>query len=170
MSRIRSARGFTLFEVLIAVTILGILLPILFQLFSGTLRVAKKSKDYTQAIAFAQQKLEELTVMKGAPLELESGEGPNGLFWERIVVPTEPLAEEPLPVEETADVDEDDGEESEEALVTPVAPLYEVTVSVRWNAAPSSPATTLHTLVAFAPPTPTPSDADLDELTDLTAP
>ena len=86
MNRLRATQGFTLFEVLIAVMILGIALPILFQLFSGTLRSVKKSRDYTQAMALAQQKLEELTVMKVPPIEPESGEGPAGLFWDRIVI------------------------------------------------------------------------------------
>lgn len=143
MPRSRSIQGFTLFEVLIAVMILGIALPILFQLFSGTLRSVKKSRDYTQAMALAQQKLEELTVMKGAPLEPESGEGPDGLFWERIVIPTEPLPElliEPLSV---------DGDGNGDAAEIPPAPLYEATVSVRWDADPSAPSTSLHTLVAF---------------------
>ncbi|HIC04089.1 MAG TPA: prepilin-type N-terminal cleavage/methylation domain-containing protein [Nitrospirales bacterium] len=144
MNRVRVTQGFTLFEILIAVMILGIALPILFQLFSGTLRAVKKSQDYTHAIALAQQKLEELMVMRGAPLEPESGEGPDGLYWERVVVPANP-SPDLLPV------DEDDGDEAE--LIS-LAPLYEAIVSVRWDADPSSPSTSLHTLVAFAPALP----------------
>ena len=144
MNRVRASQGFTLFEILIAVMILGIALPILFQLFSGTLRAVKKSRDYTHAITLAQQKLEELTVMKGAPLEPESGEGPDGLFWERVIVPAPPLPDR-LPVDERS---------SDEVVLTPPATLYEATVSVRWDADPSSPSTSLHTLVAFAPAPP----------------
>jgi general secretion pathway protein I len=151
MPRIRSTQGFTLFEILIAVMILGIALPILFQLFSGTLRAVKKSRDYTQAMALAQQKLEELTIMKAAPMETESGESPDGLFWERILVPTDSLPDL-LPV------DKDGGDE---VAPTPSALLYEATVSVRWDADPSAPSTSLHTLVAFAPAPPAEIDAEL---------
>jgi len=141
MRHIRSPQGFTLFEILIAITILGIALPMLFQLFSGTLRSVKQSKDYTQAMALAKQKLEELTMMKVAPLEPESGEESSGLFWERVVVPID-----------------------EEALITPSAPLYEATVSVRWDADPSAPSTSLHTLIVFAPAPPVEIDAELPAL------
>jgi general secretion pathway protein I len=166
MPRSRSIQGFTLFEILIAVMILGIALPILFQLFSGTLRAVKKSRDYTQALALAQQKLEELTVMKVAPMETESGEGPDGLFWERIVVPTDPLPDL-LPV------DEDGGDEvpGDEAAVTPPAPLYEATVSVRWDADPSAPSTNLHTLIVFASAPPAPIEEEgIEEPSDAAIP
>ncbi len=142
MPRSHSTQGFTLFEILIAVMILGIALPILFQLFSGTLRSVKKSRDYTQAIALAQQKLEELAIMTVAPLEPESGKGPDGLFWERVIVPAEPRQEDLIPVEKNG---------IEEVTETISFPLYEATVSVRWDADPLSPSTSLHTLFAFAP-------------------
>ena len=160
MKRNRATQGFTLFEILIAVMILGIALPILFQLFSGALRSVKKSRDYTQAIALAQQKIEELTVMKMPPLEPESGEGPNGLFWERIVIPTDPLPDL-LPANE---------DDEDPATTASPTPLYEAAVSVRWNPDPSSPSTSLHTLLAFAPTPTAPIDPELEDPNDGTIP
>tara|TARA_B100001971_G_C18192612_1_gene539535 strand:+ start:647 stop:1138 length:492 start_codon:yes stop_codon:yes gene_type:complete len=163
MNRVRSTLGFTLFETLIAVMILAIAFPILFQLFSGTLRAVKKSRDYTQATAFAQHKLEELTIMKSPPMELESGKGPEGIFWERIVVPADPIPELPP-------IDEDSGGE---APITPPASLYKATVSVRWDADPSAPSTSFHTLAAFAPTSSAeidPDDPDLEESSDNALP
>ncbi len=154
MNRIRSTPGFTLFEILIAVMILAITLPILFQLFSGSLRTIKKSRDYTQAIALAQHKLEELAIMKSPPLELESGENPNGIFWERIVTPVEPTPE--LLV-----IDEGN---SNETPITPPTPLYKATVSIRWDVDPSAPSTSIHTLATFAPASSVQNDSDNPDL------
>ena len=160
----RTTQGFTLFEVLIAVMILGIALPLLFQLFQGSLRTAKKARDYTQALSVAQEKIEELIVMTTPPLEPESGQHDNGLYWERTIIPTEPLPDEP-----DIDIPDDasDPEEEEEGAVIPTlgAQLYEVTVAVRRDSDPSSPATQLYTLTSFQSAPPVEGDPELlDEL------
>ena len=152
----RSTHGFTLLEILIAMMILAIALPILFQLFSGTLRAVKQSRDHAHAVAMAQHKLEELTVLKAPPLEPESGETPEGLFWERTVLPID-VHLDPLPINED-DINADN--------VTPPTPLYEATVSVRWNADASSPSTSVHTLMTFATTTSTPLDPEFEESGD----
>ncbi len=58
---------------------------------------------------------------------------------------------QPPPLPDRLPVDE---RSSDEVVLTPPATLYEATVSVRWDADPSSPSTSLHTLVAFAPAPP----------------
>ena len=88
--------GFTLLEVMIALAIMGIGLGITMQLFSGSLKAAHKSGQYTDAIFLARQKMEE--VLLKTPLE----EGwDSGVFnddfadfsWEVEIKPYEYAAE-----------------------------------------------------------------------------
>jgi general secretion pathway protein I len=73
--------GFTLFEVIVAVAILGISLVMVMQLFSAGLRSARTSCDYTRAIVHAKDKMEELS----ATLVNDSGEFDDGFRWESEV-------------------------------------------------------------------------------------
>ncbi|NWG02305.1 MAG: prepilin-type N-terminal cleavage/methylation domain-containing protein, partial [Syntrophaceae bacterium] len=50
------AKGFTLIEVLLAVLILGIGLTLIIELFSGGLRLARTSEEYTRAVNYARMK------------------------------------------------------------------------------------------------------------------
>lgn len=52
-------KGFTLLEVMVAMAILGIAIVFIFQLFSITLRSAKKAEDYTKALFHARALLDE---------------------------------------------------------------------------------------------------------------
>ena len=54
---LKSRRGFTLLEVLIAVAILGIAVSIVLQLFSANLRALSASSDYVAAAARAEAKM-----------------------------------------------------------------------------------------------------------------
>ena len=60
MKRNKDSAGFTLLEVMVAVAILAVGLVSLFQLFSGSLRSAKVSADYTKAVIGAQKKMDEI--------------------------------------------------------------------------------------------------------------
>ena len=60
MKRNKNSAGFTLLEVMVAVAILAVGLVSLFQLFSGSLRSAKVSADYTKAVLGAQKKMDEI--------------------------------------------------------------------------------------------------------------
>lgn len=55
-----SGAGFTLFEVLIAVAILGIAITMVLQLFSANLRSISASEDYVSAAATAEAKMREV--------------------------------------------------------------------------------------------------------------
>jgi len=60
MKRNKDSAGFTLLEVMVALAILSVGLVSLFQLFSGSLRSAKVSADYTKAVIGAQKKMDEI--------------------------------------------------------------------------------------------------------------
>jgi general secretion pathway protein I len=53
-------KGFTLIEIVVALAILGIGLTAIMELFSGGLRLAKTSEDYTKAISYGRMKMEEI--------------------------------------------------------------------------------------------------------------
>jgi general secretion pathway protein I len=53
-------RGFTLLEVLVALSILGIAITILLQLFSSNLRALSTSEDYISAVIKAEAKMREI--------------------------------------------------------------------------------------------------------------
>jgi prepilin-type N-terminal cleavage/methylation domain-containing protein len=80
-------KGFTLLEIIIAVAILGIGVVMVMQLFSGGLRTARTSKEYTNAVIHAKIKMEEMIIN---PVQ-ESGEFPDGFHWQTDVTPYESL-------------------------------------------------------------------------------
>ena len=57
---IMTTGGFTLLEVMVAIAILGVTLITLFELFSGTLKLARVSEDYLKATLLAQKKMNDL--------------------------------------------------------------------------------------------------------------
>jgi general secretion pathway protein I len=103
-------RGFTLLEVLVALSILSLAVVSMIQLFGQGLRLLKVSGDYQQAVLLADQKAREVeTVREG----LETGREGDFEWERRATVTTVP----------------------EELTVFGVAPirLYRVTVQVRWG-------------------------------------
>jgi prepilin-type N-terminal cleavage/methylation domain-containing protein len=65
-----SPKGFTLLEILLAISILGVALTVIMQQFSAGLRIGHTSRTYTTATAYAKQKLEEFQLEE----EMEEGE------------------------------------------------------------------------------------------------
>jgi general secretion pathway protein I len=57
----RLDRGFTLIEVIVALSILGIAITVILQLFSANLKAVSKSEDYVNALVLADQKMRELS-------------------------------------------------------------------------------------------------------------
>jgi general secretion pathway protein I len=76
--RRKAESGFTLIEVIVAIVILSISFVLVMQLFSGGLRAARSSCDYTRAIVLAKDKMDELSA---APVN-DSGEFEDGFKWE----------------------------------------------------------------------------------------
>jgi len=90
----RDDSGFTLLEVLVAIAILGLSLVTLFELFAGSLKMARVSGDYLKATLLAQKKMNDLRLVAYAP----DAENETGIFKEepdyRWSVAVEPYATE----------------------------------------------------------------------------
>jgi len=118
------SRGFTLLEVLVATTILGLALVALLQLSAQGLRLLRLSEDYQDAVRLADQ------LARGtdaAPEGVEAGhQGP--LRWERRITLV-PVPEELTPA------------------AGPRFRLYAVSVAVRWGRSRTLELASLRTVV-----------------------
>lgn len=71
----KNSPAFTLIEILVSIAILGVALIVLFELFSGSLKLAKSSEDYLKATLLAQKKMNDLRLVNFSMEETEeSGE------------------------------------------------------------------------------------------------
>jgi general secretion pathway protein I len=77
--------GFTLIEVVIAIAILGVALAVIFELFSGGLRLGRVSKEYVMAMNYASLKMEELTTKGEVREGTEEGEFNKEYRWQTLV-------------------------------------------------------------------------------------
>ncbi len=82
------ARGFTLLEVLVAFTVLGLILGATLAVLGGGLRAVALDRDYGQALAIARSRLAELEA-SAEPGEA-SGEAGGRYRWQVTVEPYEP--------------------------------------------------------------------------------
>lgn len=84
----RNQRGFTLLEIIIALTLLSTAILALVQMFSGGLKQAAQADRYLNAVFLAEQKMAELELDSGA-LESQQGEFPDsvGYLWELKIEP-----------------------------------------------------------------------------------
>jgi general secretion pathway protein I len=113
---IRSARGFTLIEVLVALLVLSIAAVAVLQLFGGGLRLARASGDRLDAVLLAEARRAEVA---GQSLEEGVTEGTEGAYrWARRVVVDPDLLPE---------------EQDLESGIGPTLRLARVTVEVRWG-------------------------------------
>ncbi len=69
----KNEAAFTLLEVMVSIAILGVSLIILFELFSGSLKLARTSEDYLKATLLAQTKMNELKLKNFDMEEADSG-------------------------------------------------------------------------------------------------
>jgi len=105
MHNIRSdENGFTLLEVLLAIAVLAIALPVLLGLRNFDMDLHERARQITEATLLAQEKMLEselagvyaigettgefLNAPLGAPLTTQAFERPIGYRWKRIVSPT----------------------------------------------------------------------------------
>lgn len=84
MRSCRAERGYTLIEVLVAMTILAMAMTVLFRVFSGGLRNVGVAGDYAQAVAIAES---QLAAADGAELApgVERGAVADRFAWTRAV-------------------------------------------------------------------------------------
>ncbi len=75
--------GFTLIEVIVAMTIIAVSMTLVMQLFSGGLGVSRRSCDYTRAVVHAKGKMEEMALNP----KQGSGEFSDGFRWQSELQP-----------------------------------------------------------------------------------
>jgi prepilin-type N-terminal cleavage/methylation domain-containing protein len=80
-----NARGFTLFETLVATMIFATALVIILQLFSGGLRANSVSGQYTQAVFHAREKMEEILLADEMIEQTLDGQWDDGFLWKAKV-------------------------------------------------------------------------------------
>lgn len=89
-----SNKGFTLIEILVAISILSISLVVIFQLFSGGLKSSRLSDQYTRGIFHAKEKMEEILLSTEFSEEEVEGEFGDSYRWRSEIVPLEQSEEE----------------------------------------------------------------------------
>lgn len=108
--------GFTLIEVVVALAILGIGLTVIIELFSGGLRLARTSEEYTKAMNFARMKMEEITSQQKIEEGTDEGKCDDDTFhWQ---VKTKKM--DILPIEKDSDF-------------KPPVELFQVRVDILWK-------------------------------------
>ena len=123
----RSTTGFTLLEVVVAMAILGVALTVIIELFSGGLRLARTSTDYTKAINYARMKMEEIAVQQTMEEGSQEGEFDSAFRWQ-----VETKKVDVLPIEKGIDF-------------KPPTQLFQVKVNVLWKSGLREKSTRLET-------------------------
>lgn len=122
--------GFTLIEIMVTLAILGIAITVLLDLLSGGLRLGRKSEDYSRAVFYGRQLLEELSLKTEFTTLQEQGTFEGDYEWTYEV--------EPLPLV---------SEKDEEAV--PVT-LYRISVSVLWPSGDKTKTVSFETMKTIA--------------------
>ena len=80
-----SNNGFTLIEILVAISILSISLVVIFQLFSGGLKSSRLSDEYTRGIFHAREKMGEILLSQDLSEGETGGEFSDSFRWKSLV-------------------------------------------------------------------------------------
>jgi general secretion pathway protein I len=89
-----SNRGFTLIEILVAISVLSICMVVILQLFSGGLKSIRLSDAYTRGIFHAREKIEEILLGTEFAEEVSEGEFDDAYRWRSEIVREEQSEEE----------------------------------------------------------------------------
>jgi len=111
----RFEKGFTLIEVVIALAILGIGLTVIIELFSGGLRLARISEEYTRGANYARIKMGEIASQQGIKEGDEEGKFDETYRWEVGVKKIDIL-----PIEKTIEF-------------KPPVEFYQIKVTILWK-------------------------------------
>lgn len=110
----RKGMGYTLLETLVALSILGLSLVLILELFSGGLRGNKVAGDYDRAILHAKETMETILLSMDFEEGRIQGEYGDGYEWEAFIAPFH--------------------EENAEQGGQGTSSLFEIRVLVRWRA------------------------------------
>lgn len=111
-----SSGGFTLIEILVAISILAICLVVVLQLFSGALKSSRVSDEYTKGVFYAQEKMEEILLRPVLISGTEKGVFHDAYRWRAEIVRM--------------------NQTEEEASKLPID-TFQITVDVSWHRAPA---------------------------------
>jgi general secretion pathway protein I len=126
--------GFTLMEVLVALAILGIGLTIIQELFSGGLRSARISEEYTKAVWYGKAKMEEMLTTKNLAEGVTEDAFDSQFSWKSEVIKANPSV----------------GQEGNVEASLPVN-LYKIMVKVTWRSGLGQRNVEMESLRAFKP-------------------
>jgi len=82
MANTKLDKGFTLIEIVVALAILSIGLTVIIELFSGGLRLARTSEDYTKAIGYGRMKMEEIISQQNIEEGSDEGDFDKTFHWQ----------------------------------------------------------------------------------------
>ncbi len=128
------SKGFTLIEVVVALAILGVGLTVIIELFSGGLRLARASMEYTGAVNYARMKMEEITVKPTIEEGTQEGESDDKTFRWQVGVKKVDL----LSIDKSVDY-------------KPPIELYQVKIDVFWKSGTREKSTSVESLKAIKP-------------------
>jgi general secretion pathway protein I len=127
-------QGFLLIEVVVALAILGVGLTVVIELFSGGLRLARASMEYTKAVNYARIKMEEFTAKPAVEEGTEEGESDDKTFRWQVGVKKVDL----LSIDKSVDY-------------KPPIELYQVKIDVFWKSGTREKSTSIESLKAIKP-------------------
>jgi general secretion pathway protein I len=127
-------RGFTLIEVVVALAILGVGLTVIIELFSGGLRLARASMEYTKAVNYARTKMEEIAVKPAVEEGTQEGESDDKAFRWQVAVKKVDL----LSIDKSMDY-------------RPPIELFQVKIDVFWKSGSKERSTSFESLKAIKP-------------------
>ena len=128
----KNRKGFTLIEVLVSVVLLGIGLTVILELFSGGLRSARISEEYTRAVWYGRTKMEEMLITGDLPEGMTEGTFDHQYSWKAEVKKSNPSIVQEM--------------ETMTALPTD---LYQIVVTVTWPSGTRQRSLEIESLRAF---------------------
>jgi general secretion pathway protein I len=127
-------KGFTLIEVVVALAIIGVGLTVIIELFSGGLRLARASMEYTKAVNYARVKMEEITLKPPMEEGTQEGESEDRIFRWQVGVKKVDL----LSIDKSVDY-------------KPPIELFQVKIDVFWKSGSKEKSTSVESLKAIKP-------------------